>query len=121
MSFLGNILWIICGGFISGILWLISGIIWCVTIIGIPWGLQCFKMSSLSFAPFGKDVEYSSKTIPLFLNIIYILITGVPMAISNFLLGCVLCITIIGIPWGLQFFKIAKLAFAPFGAKIVRK
>ena len=59
MSILGNILWFIFGGFLSGLSWLISGILWCITIIGIPYGKQCFKFASLSFAPFGKDIELS--------------------------------------------------------------
>ena len=104
MSLLGNIIWFILGGWISGLSWLVSGVIWCITIVGIPYGLQCFKFASLAASPFGKDVEYGG---------------GVPMAIENFLLGCIFCITIIGIPFGVQYFKIAKLSLAPFGAEIV--
>lgn len=121
MKMLGNILWFIFGGFISGLSWIISGIIWCVTIIGMPYGIQCFKFASLSFMPFGKEIEYGGGTISLIVNIIWTILFGIPMAIVNLIAGFLWCITIVGIPFGLQFFKIAKLAFAPFGAKIIRK
>lgn len=119
MSFLGNLLWFIFGGFISGISWWISGVIWCITIIGIPYGKQCFKFASLAFAPFGKEIEYGGGVLSLFANIIWIIFFGIPMAIENLVCGCMWCITIIGIPYGIQFFKIAKLSLMPFGAKIV--
>lgn len=61
MSFLGNILWFIFGGLFSGLSWVLSGIIWCITIIGIPYGKQCFKFASMSFAPFGKEIEYGDQ------------------------------------------------------------
>ena len=119
MSIIGNILWFIFGGFLSGLSWLISGILWCITIIGIPYGKQCFKFASLSFAPFGKDIEYGGGVPSLFANIIWIIFFGIPMAIENLVFGCLWCITIVGIPFGLQFFKIAKLSLAPFGARVV--
>ena len=95
--------------------------IWCLTIVGIPYGKQCFKFASLSLAPFGKDVEYGGGTISLIANIIWIIFFGIPMAIENAIAGCLWCITIIGIPFGLQFFKIAKLSLMPFGSKIISK
>lgn len=120
MSLLGNIIWFILGGWISGLSWLISGLIWCITIVGIPYGLQCFKFATLAASPFGKDVEYGGGVPSLFANIIWIIFFGIPMAIENFVLGCIFCITIIGIPFGLQYFKIAKLALAPFGAEVIK-
>ena len=121
MSFLGNIIWFIFGGFLSGLSWIVSGIIWCITIIGIPYGLQCFKFATLAFAPFGKEIEYGGGALSLIANVIWIIFFGIPMALGNLLLGCLWCITIVGIPFGMQFFKIAKLALAPFGAKIIYK
>lgn len=119
MGCLGNILWFFFGGLISGLAWLLAGALWCITIVGIPVGLQCFKFASLSFFPFGKEIEYGGGTVSLLVNIIWLIISGIPMAAAFAVLGCVLCITIIGIPFGLQMFKLAKLALMPFGARIV--
>ncbi|MDO5292638.1 MAG: YccF domain-containing protein [bacterium] len=118
MGCLGNLLWFIFGGFWLGISWLLAGILWCITIIGIPIGMQCFKFASLAFFPFGKEVEYGGGVGSFLLNIVWILISGLPLAIEAATLGCVLCITIIGIPFGLQCFKIAKLALMPFGSSV---
>jgi uncharacterized membrane protein YccF (DUF307 family) len=118
MSFLGNIIWFIFGGWYTALSWFVIGLLWCITIIGMPYGLQCFKFAKLSACPFGKDVEYSSTTGSFILNIIWIIVTGVPMAIEHFATGVILCCTIIGIPFGLQHFKMAKLAFAPFGTSV---
>ena len=120
MRILGNILWIICGGLLSALGWLIAGCIWCITIVGIPVGLQCFKLSSISFNPFGKEVVDTGGTVSFLLNVAWFLISGIELALGNFLLGCILCITIVGIPFGKQFFKIASTALAPFGKQIVR-
>lgn len=121
MSLLGNILWFIFGGFCSGLSWLLSGLIWCITIIGIPYGLQCFKFASLSFFPFGKEVEYGGGAMSTLANIVWLIFFGIWMAIGNMILGILWCITIIGIPFGNQFFKIAKLSLTPFGATIKKK
>lgn len=121
MNFLGNVLWFIFGGFLSGLSWIFAGFIWCITIIGIPIGSQCFKFASLAFCPFGKDVEYGGGAGSLLANVIWIIFFGIPMFLENFVIGCLWCITIVGIPFGLQFFKIAKLSLMPFGSKIVVK
>lgn len=118
MNLLGNILWFIFGGFLSGLSWIIAGLFWCITIIGIPIGLQCFKFAELSFFPFGKEINYGSGLSSSIANIFWLLISGIPLAIENFIYGAFWCITIIGIPFGLQFFKIAKLALWPFGSSI---
>lgn len=118
MGCLGNLLWFIFGGFISGLSWCLAGVIWCITIIGIPVGTQCFKMAGLSFFPFGKEVTYGGGAGSLILNVIWLIISGLPLAIEHLAIGAVLCITIIGIPFGLQQFKLAKLALMPFGATV---
>ncbi|MCR5798039.1 MAG: YccF domain-containing protein [Eubacterium sp.] len=119
MSLLGNILWLICGGICSGLSWLIAGVLCCITIVGIPIGMQCFKFAALGFCPFGKDVEYGNGTVSVLANIVWLIVIGIPMAIGHATAGLCLCITIIGIPFGLQFFKLAKLSLMPFGAEIV--
>ena len=118
MGCLGNILWFIFGGFISGLTWGLMGLIWCITIVGIPIGVQCFKFAGLAFFPFGKEIVYGGGAGSVLLNIIWMIITGIPLALESALLGCILCITIIGIPFGMQHFKIAKLALMPFGATV---
>lgn len=118
MGCLGNAIWFIFGGFVSGMSWLLAGCLWCITIVGIPIGLQCFKFVGLCFFPFGKEVVYGGGAGDLVLNIIWIIVTGIPLAIQSAVLGAIFCITILGIPLGLQHFKIAKLALMPFGASI---
>ncbi|HDT8194778.1 TPA: YccF domain-containing protein [Enterococcus faecalis] len=119
MKTLGNILWFIFGGFFGGLSWLFAGVIWCITIIGIPIGLQCFKLAGLSFWPFKKRVVYSDSGVSLVVNIIWLIISGLPLAIGHCISGLLLCLTIIGIPFGQQSFKLAKLALMPFGARVV--
>ena len=118
MGCLGNILWFIFGGFISGLTWLLAGLLWCITIIGIPIGVQCFKLAQLSFFPFGKEVKYGGGAGSLLLNIVWLIFTVLILAIESAVFGVILCITIVGIPFGLQHFKLAKLALMPFGARI---
>lgn len=118
MGCLGNLLWFICGGAISGLSWCLAGCLWCITIVGIPVGLQCFKLASLSFFPFGKEVRYGGGTVSFLVNVIWILVSGLPLALEHLVWGLLLCITVIGIPFGLQQFKLAKLALMPFGAEV---
>lgn len=119
MNFLGNLIWLIFGGVTGAISWFLAGCLWCVTIIGIPVGLQCFKIAGLSLWPFGKQVIYSNSSMSLLVNIIWLIVSGLPLAIGHFISGLLLCITIIGIPFGRQSFKLAQLALMPFGARVV--
>ncbi len=119
MSCLGNLLWFIFGGCISGLSWMLAGCLWCISIIGIPYGIQCFKFASMSFFPFGKEIVYGGGAVSFIVNVIWILVSGIPLAVEHLVIGCLLCVTIIGIPFGLQQFKLAKLALMPFGTSIV--
>lgn len=118
MGCLGNALWFLLGGFWMGLGWLATGALWCITIVGIPVGVQCFKMAGLAFFPFGKDVQYGGGAGSLLLNILWLLFGGIALAVQAAIEGCLFCITIIGIPFGLQCFKLAKLALMPFGAAV---
>lgn len=118
MGCLGNILWFVCGGLVSGLSWGLAGCLWCITIIGIPVGMQCFKFASLSFFPFGKEVQYGGGAGSFILNIIWLILSGIPLALEHLAFGLVLCVTIIGIPFGMQHFKLTKLALMPFGAEV---
>ena len=119
MSILGNIIWIIFGGFITSLGWLLAGILCCVTIIGIPFGLQCFKIAGLVLTPFGKQITTSRFGAgSLIGNILWLIFLGWELALGHLIIGVFLCVTIIGIPFGLQHFKLAQLALIPFGLKI---
>lgn len=119
MRFIGNIIWFLLIGLWSGLAWLLLGILYCITIIGIPIGIQLFKFAQLSFFPFGKDVIFSEKTSSLLLNIIWLVFGGIELGFGYLLAGLIFCITIIGIPFGKQCFKLMKISFLPFGANIV--
>lgn len=119
MSLVGNLLWFIFGGFFSGLSWVLAGCLWCITIVGIPIGLQCFKFAGLAFWSFGKEIEYGGGAMSLVANIFWLILSGIPMAIADVVTGCLWCITIVGIPFGKQFFKLAKLSLMPFGARVV--
>lgn len=119
MSCLGNIVWLIFGGFFGALGWLFIGILWCISIIGIPVGIQCFKMARLQFTPFGKEVvTVSDSSGSLILNILWIIFGGLELCIANLVSALFLCITIIGIPFAIQSLKMAKLSLMPFGKEI---
>ena len=119
MRTIGNILWFIFGGLLGGLAWVFAGCIWCITIIGIPVGLQCFKFATLAFWPFGKEIVYGNGMFSFLVNLIWIIFFGWEMALGNLIVGCIWCITIVGIPFGKQFFKMARLSFMPFGASVI--
>lgn len=119
MSCLGNLIWFLCGGLWQGLVWTLSGILWSITIVGIPIGRQSFKFASLAFFPFGKEIRYGGGTMSMLANVVWLIVSGIPLAVAAALNGVLLCCTIIGIPFGMQCFKIAKLALMPFGASIV--
>ncbi|RSX57390.1 YccF domain-containing protein [Bifidobacterium samirii] len=119
MRLLGNILWLILGGLVLSVGWAIVGLVLCVSIIGIPLGLQAFKMAELTLSPFGRTVVYRGGVGSTLVNLVWLVFVGVWMAIGYVLAGFANCITIIGIPFGIQSFKMAKLALWPFGADIV--
>ena len=119
MKTLGNILWFLFGGFLLWLEWSIAGLLLCITIIGIPAGKQCFKMAKLSAAPFGKELDYTAAGAgSVLLDVLWVLIFGWEIAVTAAVNGVLWCITIVGIPFGKQFFKIAKLALTPFGARV---
>lgn len=118
MNLLGNFIWLICGGLLSAIAWTIVGILWSVTIIGLPIGLQCFKIASLSLSPFGRVVESGGSGGSLILNILWLIFGGIELATAHLVVGLILCLTIVGLPFGKQFFKFAQLSLMPFGAEI---
>lgn len=121
MKFIGNILWMVLGGFIISLYYALVGLIFCITIIGIPFGMQLFKMAGLALWPFGHDVTPGANDggcLSLIMNVIWIVLGGIEIALMHVTLGIGFCITIVGIPFGLQHFKMALLALVPFGKEI---
>jgi len=122
MSIVGNIIWLLFGGLMIALEYLVAGLIFCISIIGIPWGIKCFHLAILAFWPFGRKVvshQQSGGCLNILMNIIWIFIGGIWICISHLLWGIILCITIIGIPFGRQHFKMAEFALIPFGKEIV--
>jgi len=122
MKTLGNLIWLIFGGIITAIEYLIASLLMIITIIGIPFGIQTLKLSLLALWPFGKKVvthERSGGCLYVFFNVFWILTGGIWIALTHWLFGAILFITIIGIPFGRQHFKLATLALTPFGKDIV--
>jgi uncharacterized membrane protein YccF (DUF307 family) len=123
MRLLLNILWIVLGGgFVIALEYLIGGLLLCITVIGIPFGLQCFKLAGLGLLPFGKDIQDApgSSAIGCFLNVFWIIVAGIWIFLSHIALALAMAVTIIGIPFAIQHVKLAMLALAPFG-KVVRE
>ena len=120
MKLIANIIWIILGGLITALLWTALGLLLCISVIGIPLGVQCFKVARLSFAPFGKDIHLNPNK-HLVVNIIWGILCGWGLAAVYLVSGIAACITIVGIPNALVAFKMMKLSFMPFGARIVKK
>ena len=117
MKTLGNILWFIFVGLWEAIGYFFLGLIWCITIVGIPFGLQAFKLAKLIILPFGKEPKINFNAHPI-ANIIWMIFGGIELALGFVIGGVILCITIIGIPFGKQCFKLAALGCVPFGAKV---
>ncbi len=121
MRLIGNIIWFIFGGVIGFILWSLAGILVCITIVGIPFGVQCFKIASFVLWPFGKKVIIGNFGVGGLLgNILWLLIFGWEFALGHLIAAIIFSITIIGIPFGKQHYKFAKLSLIPFGATIYR-
>ena len=121
MKFLGNIIWLIFGGLVTSIEYLISSLLLMVTIIGIPFGLQTMKLALLALWPFGSKVMDNGNSggcLSILMNILWIILGGFWICLTHLGFGLLLCITIIGIPWGRQHFKMAALALTPFGKNI---
>ena len=122
MNTAGNLIWLIFGGLIAAICYLVGGIVLCLTIIGIPFGIQCFKLAQFVLWPFGRmavGTSSSSGCISLLLNLIWIICGGIWLAITHIVFGLLLAITIIGLPFARQHFKLIEISLMPFGKKIV--
>lgn len=118
MNLILNIIWLILGGFIVVLGYLLGGIILCITIIGIPFGIQCFKLAGLAIAPFGREIrekEPPSGALAVIMNIIWIILPGLELAVFHLIMALLFAITIIGLPLAAQHLKMTRLALLPFG------
>lgn len=124
MNTLGNLIWLIFGGFLIFIEYMVSGLLLCLTIIGIPFGIQVFKLAWLALWPFDKTIvykDYAPGCLSTIMNLIWLLVGGIWIAATHLVFGLLLGITIIGIPWAKQHFKLMSLALTPFGREVVEK
>jgi uncharacterized membrane protein YccF (DUF307 family) len=122
MNTIGNFIWLLFGGLVAAIGYVVGGFVLCLTIVGIPFGLQCFKLAAFVLWPFGRMAVSTGSgdgCITLLLNIIWLLFGGIWIAISHVFFGLLLFITIIGIPFARQHFKLVAISLMPFGKKIV--
>ncbi len=123
MSLIGNILWFLLFGFEMGLAWIVIGLIFFCTIIGIPYGIASFRIARFAFFPFGKDIVPSKDAGAgtFMLNVIWVVFAGLWLWLASVVAGIICCCTIIGIPFGIACFRIAKVSFAPLGKKVVLK
>ena len=122
MNFLGNILWLIFGGFLSAVGYFFGGLFLCFTVIGIPWGIQCFKIAGLVLMPFGRRVVSSPGSggcLNLFCNIVWLFTGGLYTAAIHLAFAILLAITIIGLPFAKQHLKLMELSLMPFGKEVI--
>jgi uncharacterized membrane protein YccF (DUF307 family) len=121
MNLIGNLVWLIFGGLISAVGYIVGGLVLCFTIIGIPFGLQCFKLAGVVLWPFGKKITSTSSDggcLTVFLNILWIFSGGLWIALNHIFFGFLLFITIIGIPFAQQHFKLVEVSLMPFGKRV---
>lgn len=118
MNLLLNLVWLVLGGFLVALAYLLGAIVLCITVIGIPFGIQCFKLAGLALMPFGTEIrekEPPSGALAVLMNILWIILPGLELAIFHLIMAAVFAITIIGLPLALQHLKMTRLAILPFG------
>ena len=124
MSLLGNLVWLLFGGFLTGLGYLVLGAVMCLTIVGIPFGLQAIKVGLASFAPFGMEIEEapgSGGALQTVANLIWLVFAGWALAVHHLFWGLVLALTIIGLPFAQQHIKLIPISLFPFGKVLVRR
>ena len=122
MNFIGNILWLVFGGLAAALGYIFGGFVLCLTLVGIPFGMQCFKLAGLMLWPFGRRVVSTNSgmgCLSIFANIIWLLCGGLYTALVHLLFAAILFITIIGIPFARQHLKLMELSLMPFGKTVI--
>ena len=121
MKFLGNLFWLVLGGIIIALIYYMVGLLMCITIVGIPFGVQLFKLGTYSLWPFGHELVDGPNEpgcLSTVMNLIWILLGWWEIAVLHLVFGLVFCVTIVGIPFGVQHFKMAVGSIFPFGKRI---
>lgn len=124
MNLLGNIVWILCGGFVSFLLYFLGGCALCLTVVGIPFGLQCFKIGFATLAPFGAQTierEHANSPLRLIFNLLWMVTFGFGIALNHLFWAAVLAITIVGIPFAYQHIKLCLISLFPFGRDFITR
>lgn len=129
MRLLGNVIWFVFGGVVMGLAWWLAGMLFYISIIGIPWGKAAISLGTFSFFPFGKTVisrkeltqkdDIGTGALGMFGNVLWFIFAGVWLAIGHIGSGLLCCITVVGIPFGVQHFKLAGASLFPIGKKVV--
>ena len=122
MSIFGNIIWLIMGGFLAGLGHIIGGLVLCITVVGIPFGLQAFKLGLATMLPFGKEVvegPRANSTLRVIFNVAWLILFGWEIAVAHLVSALILAITIIGLPFAKQHIKLVPLALFPFGRDLI--
>ncbi|NIM71129.1 MAG: YccF domain-containing protein [Xanthomonadales bacterium] len=122
MNLLLNIVWIVFGGFLIALAYTLGAVLLCITIIGIPFGIQCFKLALLAIAPFGQEIrekEPPGGALAVVMNVLWIILPGLELAVAHLVLAAFFAITIIGLPLAAQHLKMTRLALLPFGFRVV--
>lgn len=121
MNLVLNIIWIVFGGLMVAVEYAVSSVAMMVTIIGIPFGLQTLKLARVALWPFGTEIAddgWPSGCLAGVMNVVWWFVGGIPIALTHLLWGIIFCVTVVGIPFGMQHFKLMKLALFPFGTKV---
>jgi uncharacterized membrane protein YccF (DUF307 family) len=124
MRLLGNLIWFVFGGFVTGLAWWVAGLVAAITIVGIPFSIAAFRIGSFSFWPFGREIidrpESEARGLLVLVgNVVWILLGGIWLALGHLFFALLLGITIIGIPFAVQHLKLARLSLMPYGKEIV--
>ncbi|MCY4413305.1 MAG: YccF domain-containing protein [Caldilineaceae bacterium] len=122
MSIFGNVIWLIFGGLIAALGYILGGLLLCLTVIGIPFGMQSMKIGFATLAPFGKEVvemKEANSTLRILFNLVWLILFGWEIALAHLLSALILTITVLGIPFAKQHFKLIPLSLFPFGRSLI--
>ena len=121
MSFLGNVIWLLFGGFVAGMGYILGGLATCLTIVGIPFGIQSIKLGVATLTPFGREIVVRPESggfLESLFNILWAVLFGWEIAVAHLVHAAILALTIVGLPFASQHLKLIPLALFPFGKEL---